>query len=205
MVRGAFSGFFRNGFTGYYDLYSDSGVSHFAGQRMGCWVNAIPGNGLLMIPEASAGCVYQFSIEATVEYTFDINPTLASGGGYYNYNSEAVQIENANTPWVLSSGARRLTRCELTLLGENDKPATYAVKLHFAQIEECGPGEAMFDIKLPGDTVAEKVDVVREAGATSRAIVRTFNNIAVDKNLVLELVSQGETLPTISAIEVMRK
>ncbi|HUG66996.1 MAG TPA: PQQ-binding-like beta-propeller repeat protein, partial [Pirellulaceae bacterium] len=58
--------FFRSGFTGYYDLYSDSGVSHFAGQRMGCWVNAIPGNGLLMIPEASAGCVCQFSIEATV-------------------------------------------------------------------------------------------------------------------------------------------
>ncbi|MEX1027811.1 MAG: malectin domain-containing carbohydrate-binding protein, partial [Candidatus Paceibacterota bacterium] len=140
-----------------------------------------------------------------LEYTFDINPTLASGGGYYNYNSEAVQIENANTPWVLSSGARGLTRCELALLGENDKPATYAVKLHFAQIEECAPGEAMFDIKLQGDTVAEKVDVVREAGATSRALIRTFDNIAVDKNLVIELVSQGEMLPTISAIEVTRK
>ncbi len=58
--------FFRSGFTGYYDLYSDSGTSHFAGHRMGCWVNAIPGNGLLMIPEASAGCVCQFSITSTV-------------------------------------------------------------------------------------------------------------------------------------------
>jgi len=58
--------FFRSGFTSYYDLYSDSGVSHFAGQRMGCWVNAIPGNGLLMVPEASAGCVCQFSIASTV-------------------------------------------------------------------------------------------------------------------------------------------
>jgi outer membrane protein assembly factor BamB len=253
--------FFRSGFTGYYDLYSDSGVSHFAGQRMGCWVNAIPGNGLLMIPEASAGCVCQFSIEATVvmeprqdtdtwkiaslagsttpvkhlsinlgapgdrrdtfgtlwlayprpatvdrlEFTFDIKPTLASGGGYYDYNSESVSIENANTPWVLTSGARGLSRCELTLLGENDKPATYAVKLHFAQIEACGIGEATFDIKLQGDTVAEKMDVVREAGATSRALVRTFDNIPVDKNLTIELVSQGEMLPTISAIEVTRK
>ncbi|QDU93260.1 outer membrane protein assembly factor BamB family protein [Lignipirellula cremea] len=57
---------FRSGFTGYYDLYSDSGVSHFAGHRTGCWVNVIPGNGLVMIPEASAGCVCQFSIAATV-------------------------------------------------------------------------------------------------------------------------------------------
>ncbi|MCA9179702.1 MAG: PQQ-binding-like beta-propeller repeat protein [Planctomycetales bacterium] len=58
--------FFRSGFTGYYDLYSDSGTSHFAGHRLGCWVNAIPGNGLLMIPEASAGCVCQFSIASTI-------------------------------------------------------------------------------------------------------------------------------------------
>ncbi|MBI2479415.1 MAG: hypothetical protein HYV60_12525 [Planctomycetia bacterium] len=129
-----------------------------------------------------------------LEYTFDIKPTLADGGGYYNYNSEAVQIENANTPWVLTSGARGLSRCELELLGEDDKPATYAVKLHFAQIEACAPGDAMFDIKLQGTTVAEKVDVLGEAGAANRELVRTFDNIAVDKNLVIELVSQGPTM-----------
>ncbi|MCA9086375.1 MAG: PQQ-binding-like beta-propeller repeat protein, partial [Planctomycetaceae bacterium] len=58
--------FFRSGFIGYYDLYEDSGTRHFSGQRLGCWVNAIPGNGLVMIPEASAGCVCQFSIASTV-------------------------------------------------------------------------------------------------------------------------------------------
>tara|TARA_R110002049_G_scaffold50370_3_gene143028 strand:- start:48629 stop:52447 length:3819 start_codon:yes stop_codon:yes gene_type:complete len=58
--------FFRSGFIGYYDLYHDSGTRHFAGQRLGCWINAIPGNGLVMIPEASAGCVCQFSIASTV-------------------------------------------------------------------------------------------------------------------------------------------
>ncbi|MGI9473739.1 MAG: PQQ-binding-like beta-propeller repeat protein, partial [Rubripirellula sp.] len=58
--------FFRSGFIGYYDLYHDSGTRHFSGQRLGCWINAIPGNGLVMIPEASAGCVCQFSIASTV-------------------------------------------------------------------------------------------------------------------------------------------
>jgi outer membrane protein assembly factor BamB len=57
---------FRSGFIGYYDLYSDSGTKHFGGQRLGCWINAIPGNGLVMIPEASAGCVCLFSIASTV-------------------------------------------------------------------------------------------------------------------------------------------
>jgi hypothetical protein len=58
--------FFRSGFIGYYDLYEDSGTKHFAGQRLGCWINAIPSNGLVVIPEASAGCVCLFSVTSTV-------------------------------------------------------------------------------------------------------------------------------------------
>ncbi len=58
--------FFRSGFIGYYDLCEDSGTKHFAGQRLGCWINAIPAGGVLVIPEASAGCVCLFSIASTL-------------------------------------------------------------------------------------------------------------------------------------------
>ena len=57
---------FRSGYTGFYDLETDEGTRHFAGHRLGCWINAIPANGLVMIPEASAGCVCQFSIASTI-------------------------------------------------------------------------------------------------------------------------------------------
>jgi outer membrane protein assembly factor BamB len=57
---------FRSGDTAFYDLEADVGVQHFAGHRLGCWINAIPANGLVMIPEASAGCVCQFSIASTI-------------------------------------------------------------------------------------------------------------------------------------------
>jgi outer membrane protein assembly factor BamB/ubiquinone/menaquinone biosynthesis C-methylase UbiE len=60
--------FFRSGYTGFYDLTSDVGVQHFAGHRLGCWINAVPANGLVMIPEAGAGCVCLFSIESTVVF-----------------------------------------------------------------------------------------------------------------------------------------
>ncbi|MEO2032233.1 MAG: PQQ-binding-like beta-propeller repeat protein [Planctomycetaceae bacterium] len=68
MLTGADSGMimFRSGFTGFMDLKQDAGVRHFAGHRLGCWINAIPANGLVMIPEASVGCVCQFSIASTV-------------------------------------------------------------------------------------------------------------------------------------------
>jgi len=59
---------FRSGSMAYYDLIGDFGVTHFAGQRPGCWVNMIPCNGLLVAPEASSGCVCAFSIHCTVVF-----------------------------------------------------------------------------------------------------------------------------------------
>ncbi len=57
---------FRSGHTAFYDLEADEGVRHFAGHRLGCWINAIPAGGLVMVPEASAGCVCLFSISSTI-------------------------------------------------------------------------------------------------------------------------------------------
>jgi hypothetical protein len=56
----------RSGFTSYYDLQNDSGVRHFAGHRLGCWINAIPADGLVLAPEASAGCICLFPIVCSV-------------------------------------------------------------------------------------------------------------------------------------------
>lgn len=56
---------FRSHSVGYYSLDDDAGTQHFAGQRPGCWINAIPANGLVIMPEASAGCVCLFSVQCT--------------------------------------------------------------------------------------------------------------------------------------------
>lgn len=56
----------RSGFTAYYDLQEDSGIRHFAGQRPGCWINAIAADGLALIPEASAGCLCLFPITCSL-------------------------------------------------------------------------------------------------------------------------------------------
>ncbi len=68
MFTGAESGMlmFRSGDTAFFDMETESGTRHFAGHRLGCWINAIPAGGLVMIPEASAGCVCLFSISSTI-------------------------------------------------------------------------------------------------------------------------------------------
>jgi len=58
--------FFRSASTAYYDLLEDYGTAHFGAQRPGCWINFIPANGLLMIPEASSGCICPYSLHCTV-------------------------------------------------------------------------------------------------------------------------------------------
>ena len=60
--------FFRSGVTAYYDLTGDYGTAHFGGQRMGCWINAIPADGLVLMPEASSGCVCPFSLHCTIVF-----------------------------------------------------------------------------------------------------------------------------------------
>ncbi len=56
---------FRSYYLGYYDLIGDSGTTTFGGQRPGCWINFIAANGLVMMPEASSGCMCPFPIVCT--------------------------------------------------------------------------------------------------------------------------------------------
>jgi hypothetical protein len=248
---------FRSGFTGFYNLDEDDGTQHFAGHRLGCWINMIPANGLVMIPEASAGCVCQFSIASTItleprearrpwtiysttgantpvermalnlaapgdrkdardqlwisyprpkpykatslEVNIDIKPEFFPGGGFENLGEKSTKVEGAETSWLYTSYANGLKKCTLPLLGEKDEPATYKARLYFASFN----GERKFDIKLQGKTVAEGFTV------PSNATVQEFENIAVDKDLTIELVPTGtnpttEQLPLLNAIEVIR-
>lgn len=59
---------FRSYNLGWYDLDNDYGTQHFGGQRPGCWINFIPANGLLMMPEASSGCMCPFPNICTVVF-----------------------------------------------------------------------------------------------------------------------------------------
>ncbi|OGV69471.1 MAG: hypothetical protein A2283_06500 [Lentisphaerae bacterium RIFOXYA12_FULL_48_11] len=57
---------FRSFYLGYYDLVGDFGVTTFGSLRTGCWINFIFANGLLMVPEASSGCMCPFPNMCTV-------------------------------------------------------------------------------------------------------------------------------------------
>ena len=257
--------FFRSGFTAYYDLNSDAGTQHFAGHRHGCWINAIPANGLLMIPEASAGCVCLFSLASTIvlephenrdvwavysaegantpvqhlalnlgapgdrrdtegklwlgyprpssrqalELSFDLGQEFADGGKFVSHNTESFRVANTDAPWVFASGARGLRRCALPLIADGQEPATYTVRLFFADFGGEDLYGREFSVKLQDKTLLEHVDVAREAGGSMRALAREFHEVQVTDNLFVEIIQTQKNpsesqLPVLCGIEVLR-
>jgi outer membrane protein assembly factor BamB len=47
---------FRSATLGYFDLNLNEGTTNYGGIRPGCWINAIPAGGMVLVPDASAGC-----------------------------------------------------------------------------------------------------------------------------------------------------
>ncbi len=51
---------FRSATLGYFDLTKNERTENFGGVRPGCWLNALPAGGLVLVPDASAGCTCSY-------------------------------------------------------------------------------------------------------------------------------------------------
>lgn len=257
--------FMRSGDTSYYDLIDDSGIRNFSGQRLGCWINAIPADGLALVPEASAGCICLHPIicslaleprsdherwgiysagpaspptkrlavnlgapgdrrgsdgkmwfgyprpalpsdRAAMGFSFEMQTEFFEGGGYFRQNSETQLVTGADDSWIFSSCGRGLKRCVVPLMGDDNKPAQYTVRLYFAELENEKVGSRVFDVKLQGKTVLADFNLLKEAGGSHKAVIREFSGVQVTRNLEIELETNGKgnVMPTLSGIEVIR-
>jgi hypothetical protein len=138
-----------------------------------------------------------------LEYVFDIEHSIAPGGGWYSRNEQSLDVGGTDSPWLYASGGRGLTRFELPLIGEGQPPATYTVRLHFAVLDDEPTGK--FDVRLQGRKVATDVDVGAKAGS-HHAHIEEFGDIEVNANLLVELVPESNRSPTaLAAVEVIRQ
>jgi len=51
---------FRSATLGYQNMEPDAKVENYGGIRPGCWINALPVGGLVLLPDASAGCTCSY-------------------------------------------------------------------------------------------------------------------------------------------------
>ncbi|MCL4201456.1 MAG: PQQ-binding-like beta-propeller repeat protein [Pirellulaceae bacterium] len=106
-----------------------------------------------------------------------------------------------NLDGLYNAFAARAVRVHLGQLPPES--AEYAVRLHFAELEDKQPGERVFDIRLQGQTVATSVDIVRDAGGPRRPLVRTFA-VSAEGEIVIEFLPQTGQ-PLLNGLELIRK
>jgi hypothetical protein len=145
-----------------------------------------------------------------LDLPLDIKPLSAFGqtGSYFQHNVESYSATGTDVPWLFSSGMVGMTRCELPLIDDGQPPAMYKVRLYFAAFDDDQPSQRVFDLRLQGKTVSQRVDVLARAGAARKALTLEFDNILVANNLVVELLPVGghdnRNLPSVCALEVVR-
>lgn len=285
MVTGCDSGMllFRSGFTGFADLNQDEGIRHFSGHRMGCWINAIAANGLVMIPEAAAGCVCQFSLASTIvlepresrrpwtvfsavgeltpvehlavnlgapgdrkdalgrvwlsyprykpykqtslEVELDLKPEFAADGaapnltrvkslfsgginvdGFHNISPESSPELEGERPWIYQSWASNLTGLELPLTGPDDEPATFTIRLHFAELRKEAPEVTSMRVILATEAGLREVPVKleRPEDGVVRPTVIEVKDVEVSGGLKIELQTVAGT-SVLNAVEAIRQ
>ncbi|MBI2439796.1 MAG: PQQ-binding-like beta-propeller repeat protein [Lentisphaerae bacterium] len=87
----------------------------------------------------------------------------------------------------------------------------FTVRLHFCELDDIvKAGRRVFDVKLQGQTVLKRFDIVKEAGAPRKALVKEFKGVPATEALTLEFVpaasvSKPESEPLLCALELVEE
>ena len=122
------------------------------------------------------------------------------------YCHHSSRIESGGLKWVAASGVKGLRSVTLTLSDRPWRIWPYTVRLYFAEDDDLKPGERVFDVVIQGEPVLQDFDIVREAGAPHRVVVKEFGNILAGEKLTVSFIpsrSASNGKPLVSGLEVL--
>ncbi len=111
----------------------------------------------------------------------------------YRLDELTTVMDGADIPWVFTTGYRHEKPLRFRLIGDGQPAGSYTVRLFFAEPEDLQPGQRVFDVRLQGNTMLERFDVVVAAGGPRRALIREFRDVRVERDLELQLVPCRES------------
>lgn len=80
----------------------------------------------------------------------------------------------------------------------------YVVRLRFRETYYRDAGRRVFSVKVNGEVVREKLDILKEAGGRDIALVIEHRAKPVDGRITVELERGSRDIPTIAALEIER-
>ena len=119
------------------------------------------------------------------------------------FRHHASYIQSGAYPWVSASGAHGLRELTLRLQPAGSGEKRYRVRLFFAEPEDVGAGQRLFDIALQGTNVAENVDIAALSGGTRREHILEFPGVAVAEQLVVTLTPHTDLDTLLCGVEAV--
>ena len=108
-----------------------------------------------------------------------------SGGTAKSTTSAIANVTNA--PQAMYQTRRYAPT--LTYVFPDVPDGTYTIRLHFAELYYGAAGRRRFNVAIEGQTQLTNFDIYQAAGGKNRAVVRTFENVAVSGGLQIQGVA----------------
>ncbi len=119
------------------------------------------------------------------------------------FRHHSARYEGDGPRWVAASGVEGATNLRLRLAPEDSPARSYSVRLCFAEPDDLETGERVFDVLLQGQPVLTGFDMANEAGGVRSVLLKSFENVAVETKLHVELVPKQGRPPILCGIEVI--
>ncbi len=123
------------------------------------------------------------------------------------FRHHSLRLDDEGLRWVAASGGKGIESVRVKLMEKAAEARPYTVRLHFVEPEPIGPHQRVFGVSVQGgQALLERLDIVQEAGAPMRPLVKDFQGIQVRDVLTVELRNADpETVrpPIICGIEAV--
>ena len=117
----------------------------------------------------------------------------------FRFNSDFTPISGTGRPWIYASGLTGEIR--LSIMGTQQRK--YRLRLHFMEPERLQEGGRVFDVLINGKTALAQLDVVAEAGAPNKAVVKEVNGIGPCTTIEISLKRVYGKPPLLCGIEAI--
>ncbi len=121
---------------------------------------------------------------------------------WYLHHSSRFRGDQYN--WVAASGVKGITQIKIPLFDDQTATQKYIVRLIFAEPERKKAGERVFNVVIQDQRTLNQFDIVKEAGAIRKTVVKEFDNVMVDGQLIIRFDSlTEEAAPILCGIELI--
>ncbi len=99
--------------------------------------------------------------------------------------------------------SQRQGQCRYTIEGL-EPTATYRLELHFAELEENGVGQRIFDVWVNGEVALSQFDILAATGGRFRGVSRTFTVGPTPSGMIQVELRKGSGEPLLSGLGLFR-